>query len=87
MDLEEKRKCRICSLEELEGTDIKVYVEKALRLLPEDGLTDKEPYEERVKVCLACEHFENYTCKKCGCLVHVRAALRLNHCPLRDKKW
>jgi len=86
-DISEKRKCRICALEELEGTDIKAYVEKALRLLPEDGLTDREEYEKRTGICMSCGHYVNFTCKKCGCLVHVRAALRENHCPVKNRKW
>jgi len=85
--MDEKRKCRICALEELEGTDMKAYVEKALKLLPEEELAEKEAYEARIRICGACEHAMNYTCMKCGCLVHVRAALRENHCPMRAKKW
>lgn len=47
----------------------------------------KEFQEERMNVCLGCEHLIKLTsqCKKCGCFMEMKTKLEAAKCPLG--KW
>jgi hypothetical protein len=50
----------------------------------------KEKYEQsdnRMKICRACEEFEDFSgrCKQCGCFMRFKTMLKEAKCPL--DKW
>jgi hypothetical protein len=49
--------------------------------------TDPKIREERLNLCLSCEHLFKPTnsCKKCGCFVKAKTWLKDAKCPLN--KW
>lgn len=57
----------------------------------EDAITGErvsnEVREERMNICLSCEHLFRPTmnCKKCGCFTKVKTWLPSQHCPVG--KW
>ena len=52
-----------------------------------NDLISKARYKERMKVCLKCEHYQASLnrCKKCGCFLILKAALKSTKCP--ESKW
>lgn len=51
------------------------------------SIISKKLYKERMSTCLDCEHYSETLnrCKKCGCFLIIKAALRDTKCPL--DKW
>jgi hypothetical protein len=47
----------------------------------------KEAYSERLSICKGCPEFLSLTsqCKKCGCVMKLKAKLELAVCPIN--KW
>jgi Family of unknown function (DUF6171) len=48
-----------------------------------------EEMEARLTICMECEHFDHGSvrCRKCGCWLRKKAALKTEHCPLDPPKW
>lgn len=56
-------------------------------LIPEHyGVTDAQ-YLERINTCVSCEHYIQAisACKRCGCVMPLKAKLRFAKCP--ERKW
>jgi hypothetical protein len=57
------------------------------------GLVTEEQYEDRVKHCKACEHWDpsgfanTGACNVCGCSTVVKLKLTTTECPLPVPKW
>ena len=81
-------RCRACLLrdtlnkEEYRKTILRVRENLSPRLLASDAL-----YESRLALCTSCEHLQNGTCMRCGCLVEMRAMRTDQHCPPPLKHW
>jgi len=51
-------------------------------------LTSSEEYEERISICVSCEHFtENKSCGLCGCHMPVKAGWKTSECADNPKRW
>ena len=50
-----------------------------------DVKTSDPEYERRLSICKECEMLLAGMCRKCGCYVEMRAALKTNECP--DYNW
>lgn len=51
-------------------------------------LVENELYNKRLAFCKKCEYLISGMCRKCGCYVEIRAALKDKVCPDYDsKKW
>ena len=48
---------------------------------------DSIVHEKRQAVCRACPHYENFQCKKCGCVVSLKTKLATEHCPDSPPRW
>ena len=50
-------------------------------------LISKERYKQRIHICQKCEFWDSdlNRCKKCGCFLLIKAALKITKCPLQ--KW
>jgi len=70
-------------------TSLKDKLIKAKQVLEDDSnfKASTSVREERLSLCLSCEHLFNPTdsCKKCGCFVRAKTWLKDAKCPLN--KW
>lgn len=55
--------------------------------LDEDLKVEKEVYRERLSLCTDCDDLMEGLCRKCGCFVEYRAALKNKHCPGSPSRW
>jgi len=55
--------------------------------LDKDIVASTELREQRLNMCLACEHYFKVSglCKKCGCLMKAKTWIAKAKCPI--KKW
>ena len=55
--------------------------------MKKENIISKKRYKERISTCLECEFYSETLnrCKKCGCFLLIKAALRDTKCPLN--KW
>lgn len=83
---QELRFCRKCLTRDLAGLEeyfqtLHHYIEN----LDIDIKAEEKLYEERLSVCRECDMLFQGMCRKCGCYVELRAAVKANSCP--GKKW
>ena len=81
-------KCKRCLL--LESGEVDVYKTTAeyLSVLDEKLKVSDIEYQKRLKECKNCDFLISGMCRKCGCYVEIRAALKEKHCPNVDNnKW
>ena len=50
-------------------------------------LISKQRYKKRMLTCIKCDHYDESLnrCKKCGCFLILKAALKITKCP--ENKW
>jgi len=48
-------------------------------------IVSEEKFEERLKICNACEHLDGNKCMKCGCTMSVKCKWGTAACPIN--KW
>lgn len=80
------RLCRKCLTRDMLGQEayfrsLHDYIEN----LDVDVKAPEALYEERLAVCRDCDLLFQGMCRKCGCYVELRAAVRKNSCP--GKFW
>ena len=73
-----------------ETEDLKEFIFYFLKSFVESGSdfsVSYDVFEERLKHCKECEHFdkESVRCKECGCELFARASESFNSCPIG--KW
>ena len=74
------RICKRCLLREMsEGffRSLREYIEN----IDPDIRASESLYENRLDVCRSCEMLMQGMCRKCGCYVELRAAVKKNVCP------
>lgn len=86
MDEDTLRLCRRCLTRDMVGEEetfhsLREYIEN----LSLDIKATAEVYEERLSVCKMCDMLLSGMCRKCGCYVELRAAVKKNACP--DRRW
>lgn len=86
MEQTDFRKCRRCLTRDMidseeEFRSMREYIDN----LDEDVKTDAELYEDRLGICKECDMLLAGMCRRCGCYVEMRAAVKKNACP--GKKW
>jgi hypothetical protein len=56
-------------------------------LLNKDNYIDKSASDQRMSICLRCEHLIKLTnqCKECGCFMNLKTKLQNAKCPIG--KW
>jgi len=49
----------------------------------------KQEAVQKMKICMACEHYRPSTkqCKLCGCFMPAKVLLKGMHCPDTPPKW
>lgn len=83
---EKLRVCRRCLTREMAGQEeyfqtLRDYIEN----MDTDVKAPKALYEERLSCCKECDMLLQGMCRRCGCYVELRAAVKNNVCP--DKRW
>ena len=55
--------------------------------MKKENIISKQRYKDRISTCLGCEFYSEKLsrCKKCGCFLIIKAALRDTKCPI--DKW
>lgn len=84
MDFNSKKICKKCLLRDMAEAD-KLNIEKYKAAIKEPERVTEKIYEDRLKICLECEHLNAGTCNACGCYVELRALAKVSRCPY--KKW
>lgn len=79
--------CRKCLLEEMDEELYFKNITEYVNRIDEDLKVCNEVYEERLSICKECDDLINGMCRKCGCFVQVRAAVKNNYCPGEKKSW
>lgn len=80
--------CKKCLL--LEAGENAAYktVSDYLETIDDSMKVSDEEYEKRLSYCKRCEYLISGMCRKCGCYIEVRAALKNKDCPdYPNKKW
>ena len=84
--MDSQRICKKCLIRELaeqgdQFDNMREYIEN----LSKDVKTPDEEYDRRLNICKECEMLLSAMCRKCGCYVEMRAAVKTNECP--DHQW
>lgn len=80
------RFCKKCLTRDL--ADQKEYFRtmyEYIENLDPDIRAEETLYEERLAACRECDMLFQGMCRRCGCYVELRAAVRTNGCP--GKSW
>ncbi len=81
-----ENKCKKCLLleagEKASFETIKAYLDN----LSNDLKVDDSEYSRRLQLCKNCKFLISGMCRKCGCYVEIRAALKDKACPNADNK-
>lgn len=81
-------KCKKCLLAEAGENKAYQTVKDYLDNLDNTLRVDDEEYSSRLAKCRNCEYLISGMCRKCGCYVEIRAALKNKKCPDFDNcKW
>ena len=80
--------CKKCLLFEAGEEAAFQTVSDYLSTLDNSLKADNALYEMRLEHCKNCDYLIAGMCRKCGCYVEIRAALKDKSCPNYDnKKW
>lgn len=77
--------CKRCLLYEMADKAAYQSVRNYLDSLDEGERVPNGEYRDRLNVCRSCDYLLSAMCRKCGCYVEVRAALKKSECP--GLKW
>ncbi len=78
--------CKKCLLLEAGEEAAFKSVSDYLSTVEQDLLANKALYHSRLELCKKCEFLISGMCRKCGCYVEIRAALKDKSCPNEDNK-
>ena len=80
--------CKKCLLLEAGEADAYETVKAYLDNLDASLKANEKLYNKRLSLCRECEFLISGMCRKCGCYVEVRTALKNKSCPDFDNpKW
>ena len=74
--------CRLCTDARVPEGELIAYLDAYVASLTEDERVDEATYRQRLRLCAACPHLAQATCRLCGCYVQARAAKKRMDCPL-----
>lgn len=78
--------CKKCLL--LEAGEIAALksVKDYLELISPEEKVSESVYNDRLEKCRNCDFLISGMCRKCGCYVEIRTALKNKDCPNADNK-
>lgn len=83
----EKRYCKKCLLKDMDKDEYFKNIYDYISNIDEELKVDDSEYERRLSVCKECDNLLDGMCRKCGCYVELRAAMKKNYCPDVHKHW
>lgn len=78
--------CKKCLLLEAGERATLKSVKDYLELLSPEEKVSESIYNDRLEKCRNCDFLISGMCRKCGCYVEIRAALKNKECPNADNK-
>jgi len=68
---------------------VRDFVKESAKFLAEGApVCSKEEYEERMAICVSCEHFtEKKSCGLCGCNMPIKVGWKTSECADTPRKW
>ena len=76
--------CKKCLLLEAGERAALKSVKDYLELLSHEEKVSESIYNDRLEKCRNCDFLISGMCRKCGCYVEIRAALKNKECPNAD---
>ncbi len=74
--------CSICESRHPDCNDIDAFVHEARRILSREQMCSEKLYRQRMNICNRCDALQqSCTCSYCGCLIQIRALIKLSTCP------
>lgn len=69
------------------GQQAKNLIQSAVNVVKNPYLVSDEVKQERLNICVLCEHYDDsmHRCKECGCFLNAKVLFAGNSCPLN--KW
>lgn len=83
----ENRVCKKCLLNKVFSDGEYKHMKEYIRSIDDYLKSDEAEYKRRLDICVNCDNLFNGMCRKCGCYVEIRAAIKNNYCPDVEKKW
>jgi len=87
MELSGNRYCKKCLLKDMPEDAYFKNLYDYIESIDKDIKVSHEEYERRLEACKLCDNLLNGMCRKCGCFVELRAAMKNKNCPDSEKKW
>lgn len=82
-----QRYCRKCLLREMSEKEYFQNLYTYIANLPEDDKVSEDIYQYRLSICKSCDDLLSGMCRRCGCYVELRAAMKVRGCPHVPAKW
>ena len=83
----EKKICKRCLLNEVFTQEEYEHMQKYIKDIDKLIRTEKDEYNQRLRICKNCDNLINGMCRVCGCFVEMRAAIKENYCPNVERYW
>jgi len=82
-----QRYCRKCLLRETSEQEFFEKLYDYVAHLPAEDKVPADVYEARLAICKECDHLLSGMCRRCGCYVEMRAAMKVRACPDIPARW
>lgn len=82
-----QRSCKRCLLRDMPESEYFLDLHQYIKAIPEDEKASDDEYGHRLKLCKECDALLSGMCRKCGCYVELRAAVKVRHCPDVPGRW
>ena len=79
--------CKRCLVKDMPDDAYFKNLYEYIDSIDKDIKVSDEEYERRLEICKLCDDLLNGLCRKCGCFVELRAAMKTKNCPSPQRKW
>ncbi|MDV4150880.1 DUF6171 family protein [Clostridium sp. AL.422] len=79
--------CKRCLMDEVLSEAEYIHMKEYISAIDDYIKSSDEEYKRRLNICKECDLLINGMCKLCGCFVEIRAAVKKNYCPNKNRYW
>lgn len=79
--------CKKCLLADFAPEEYLENMRVYLKGLSDESKVEDREYQQRLRTCVSCVNLIEGICRKCGCFVEFRAAMKEKHCPDSLRRW
>ena len=79
----ERKPCLRCLLRDVDENQLLEAINQRIAAMPAAQKAPPGEYARRLELCRGCDELLSGTCRKCGCYVELRAAVKKSRCPYR----